>query len=50
MGDDYWPYGIEPNRKTIEAMARYSYEHGLSARLMHVDELFAPGTDEQFKL
>ena len=50
MGDDYWPYGIEANRKTIEAMARYSYEHGLSARLMRVDELFACGTEEQFKL
>ena len=50
MGEDYWPYGIEANRKTLEAMTRYSFEHGLSARRMLVDELFAPGTEEQFKL
>lgn len=46
MGDDFWPYGIEPNRKTLEAMARYSYEQGLAVRHLDVDEIFAASTLE----
>lgn len=41
MGKDYWPYGIEKNRNVIEVFCRYSYEQGLSKRLMTVEELFA---------
>jgi 4,5-dihydroxyphthalate decarboxylase len=44
MGDDYWSYGIEGNRKTLEAMARYSFEQGLAVRLLSVEEMFAPST------
>ena len=43
MGDNFWSYGIEPNRKTLETMARYSYEQGLSVRRIAVDEMFAEG-------
>ena len=49
MGEDYWPYGIERNVKSIETMARYSHEQGLSRRLLTVEELFAPETLEQSK-
>ena len=24
MGDDFWPYGVESNRATLEAAVRYS--------------------------
>ena len=44
MGDDFWPYGVEANRKVLDAMTRYSYEQGLSVRRVGVDELFAPST------
>jgi 4,5-dihydroxyphthalate decarboxylase len=44
MGDDYWSYGIEGNRKTLDAMARYSFEQGLAVRLLSVEEMFAPST------
>lgn len=45
MGDDYWPYGLnDQNRKTLAAMARYSFEQGLAVRLLSVDEMFAEGT------
>jgi 4,5-dihydroxyphthalate decarboxylase len=37
---DWWAYGIEPNRKTLDAFLRYSYEQGLSERRLQVDELF----------
>ena len=25
MGENFWPYGIEPNRKALETLFRYSY-------------------------
>ncbi len=31
MGDNYWPYGIEPNRKALEALFQYSYEQRLAS-------------------
>lgn len=42
LGDDIWPYGVEANRTTLAAACRYSYEQGLSDRLVPVEELFAP--------
>ena len=44
MGHDFWPYGVEPNRKALEAMTRYSYEQGLSVRKLSIEEMFASGT------
>jgi len=43
MGPDYWPYGIEANRKALEASVRYSHEQGLANRQLDIDALFAPG-------
>jgi 4,5-dihydroxyphthalate decarboxylase len=42
MGANYYSYGIEPNRKTLEALFRYSHEQGLSSRTLNVEELFDP--------
>jgi 4,5-dihydroxyphthalate decarboxylase len=42
LGEDFWPYGIEPNRRTLEAFTQYAYEHGVCARKLAVEELFAP--------
>ena len=50
MGDDFWPYGIERNRKTLETFLRYHFEQGLSKRLLTPDELFAPESLEFFKI
>lgn len=44
MGDNYWPYGIRPNRKTLETLFRYSYEQGLASRLLTVEEMFESST------
>jgi len=44
MGDNYFSYGIEPNRKTLEALFRYSYEQGLCSRKLTIEEIFAPGS------
>jgi 4,5-dihydroxyphthalate decarboxylase len=44
MGDDYWPYGIERNRRALSVFLRYHHEQGLSPRQLEPDELFAPET------
>jgi len=44
FGPDPWPYGFEPNRKTVEALATYAHEQGLAPRLVAAEELFAPET------
>jgi 4,5-dihydroxyphthalate decarboxylase len=44
MGNDYWAYGVDANRKTLEAFVRHHHAQGLSARALGVDELFHPGT------
>jgi 4,5-dihydroxyphthalate decarboxylase len=50
MGEDFWSYGVEPNRNTLETFLRHHHTQGLSPRLVKVDELFHPGTLETFKL
>ncbi len=50
MGHDFWAYGVEPNRKTLETFLRHHHGQGLSPRLMKVEELFHPSTFETFKL
>jgi 4,5-dihydroxyphthalate decarboxylase len=50
MGEDYWSYGVGPNRKILETFLRRHHAEGLSSRLVSVDEMFHPGTLESFKL
>jgi 4,5-dihydroxyphthalate decarboxylase len=50
MGDDFWAYGLEPNRKTLETFLRHHHAQGLSSRLVKVEELFHKGTLESFKI
>jgi 4,5-dihydroxyphthalate decarboxylase len=50
MGEDFWPYGVEPNRKTLEAFLRHHHGQGISPRLVAVEELFHPATLESFKI
>jgi 4,5-dihydroxyphthalate decarboxylase len=49
-GEDFWPYGIEPNRPTLSAYLQYAYEQGVATRPLKVDELFVPETRERFKI
>jgi 4,5-dihydroxyphthalate decarboxylase len=44
IGPDWYPYGIEANRPTIEALLQYVHEHGLADRRVKLEELFAPST------
>jgi 4,5-dihydroxyphthalate decarboxylase len=42
LGEDWWPYGLEPNRTTLSTFLRYSHEQGLAVRRYEPEELFAP--------
>ncbi|MEA2639073.1 MAG: 4,5-dihydroxyphthalate decarboxylase [Chloroflexota bacterium] len=44
MGPDAWPYTLERNRPTLEAMLEYAHEQGITRRGFTVDELFHPTT------
>ena len=50
MGEDFWPYGVASNRKTLEAFLRHHHGQGISPRLVAVEELFHPATLESFKI
>lgn len=50
MGEDWWPYGLAPNRHVLETFLRYHHAQGLSSRLVAVEELFAPECLERFRI
>jgi 4,5-dihydroxyphthalate decarboxylase len=42
FGGDPWPYGVEANRPTLEALVRYMAEQSLIKAPIPIDELFVP--------
>lgn len=40
FGEDFFPYGHEANRKTLDAFLQYAFEHGVCHRRVQPDELF----------
>ncbi len=50
MGEDWWPYGLAPNRHVLDTFLRYHHEQGLSQRRFAAEELFAKETLETFKV
>ncbi len=42
FGGDCWPYGIEPNRPTLEALVTYMVEQGLIPEPIPIEKLFVP--------
>ena len=42
MGDDYWPYGFQRNLQELAAVARWSFEEGLSQRLVDPESSSIP--------
>jgi 4,5-dihydroxyphthalate decarboxylase len=50
FGKDYWPYGIEANRKTLEAFLQYAHEQGVCHRLLQVEELFPKQVLTSFRI
>jgi 4,5-dihydroxyphthalate decarboxylase len=50
FGPDHWPYGIAANRRSLEFLARWSNEQGLTSKVFTPEELFAPGTHGEYKI
>ena len=50
MGEDFWSYGLAPNRKVLETFLRHHHAQGLSSRLVSPEELFHPSTHEIFAI
>jgi 4,5-dihydroxyphthalate decarboxylase len=48
-GGDFWPYGIEPNRKTIQTLLDYLKQQSLLEREIAIEELFAANTFDMYK-
>jgi ABC-type nitrate/sulfonate/bicarbonate transport system substrate-binding protein len=42
LGKDWWPYGIEANRKAVEVILRYHFEQGITDRLFKIEDIFVP--------
>ncbi len=40
FGEDFWPYGLEANRRTLEKLVRYAREQGLTENELAVRDLF----------
>lgn len=50
MGDDFFSYGLAPNRHVFEWFLRHHHAQGLSDRLLSPEELFHPATLEAHKV
>jgi 4,5-dihydroxyphthalate decarboxylase len=40
---DPFPYGVEPNRRTVDQLLRYAHQQGIAHRLATADEVFPAG-------
>jgi 4,5-dihydroxyphthalate decarboxylase len=50
LGDNFWPYGIDANRQTLNAFLRYCNEQGITEREVAVEELFPPEVSKFYKV
>jgi 4,5-dihydroxyphthalate decarboxylase len=50
LGEDYFPYGVEANRPTLEAFLRWAHEQGVCHRRLTPEELFPPQTQVDVKV
>jgi 4,5-dihydroxyphthalate decarboxylase len=42
FGGDAWPYGIEPNRPTLQALVQYMFEQHFIVKAIPIEDLFIP--------
>ena len=50
MGEDFFSYGLAPNRHVFEYFLRHHHAQGLSSRLLTPEELFHPSSLESHKV
>jgi 4,5-dihydroxyphthalate decarboxylase len=50
LGQDFWSYGVDANRRTLEAFLHHHHAQGLSSRKVALEELFDPSTYESYSI
>jgi 4,5-dihydroxyphthalate decarboxylase len=50
FGEDFWPYGLEKNRTTLQAFVDFAYEQGVCHRRLALEELFPKQVLTSFKV
>jgi 4,5-dihydroxyphthalate decarboxylase len=50
FGRDFWPYGIEPNRRTLDAFLQFAHEQGVCATRLQPDDLFPDEVKAEFRI
>ena len=50
LGEDFWPYGIEANLRTLDAFLQFCGEQGVTQRRVQVEELFPREVSKFFKV
>ena len=50
FGDDFWPYGLERNRRTLQAFVDFAVEQGVCHRRLALEELFPRQVLTSFKV
>ncbi len=50
FGDDPLPYGIGPNRSTLDTFLRYAFEQGVCCRRLNLETLFPPEVQATFRI
>lgn len=50
FGHDFWPYGVEPNRKTLEAFLTFALEQGIAHRPVTIEEIFPSSVQRILKV
>ena len=42
MGDDYWPYNVDRNRRSLEALTLFAHQQGLTPYRVDYESFFSP--------
>jgi len=50
FGGDPWPYGVEPNRKTLAALVEFLHDQGMIDRVIPLEELFVKVQGQNWKI
>jgi len=50
MGEDFWSYGLAPNRHVLERFLKQHHAEALSSRLLTPEELFHPASQEAHRI
>ncbi len=50
LGKDYFPYGIEDNRVTLEAFLKWTYEQGIAQKRLAPEDLFPKVVHGKFRI